>query len=152
MKKMILSLLAAGAACCALYAGQDAAPVFSLPALDGKPFVLADHLGKGYIVLNFWASWCDSCAEEVPQLAALKKSPGADKVLFVGIDEGDNARRAAKFVSKNAYPYPVILLDKDRAVAKKYGVPGLPVTVIISKDGKTAFSGPRPPKTFDFSK
>lgn len=158
IKKTVLSVVVAAAACCALYAGQQPAPApvraqdFALPALEGKQFKLDEHLGKGYIVLNFWASWCVSCREEVPELAALQKSPGAGKALFVGIDVGDSAGRAAKFVSKNKYPYPVVLLDKDRAVAKKYGVPGLPVTVIISKDGRIVFEGSRPPKIFNFAK
>jgi peroxiredoxin len=158
MRKISVLLFAVAAACCALYAGQEApkadqgaVQLFSLPGLDGKQFKLEDGLGKNYIVLNFFARWCTSCEEEIPELAALKKSPGADKAQFVGVDVGDNAEKAARFVSKSAYPYSVVL-DKDKGVAKKYGVLGLPVTVIISKDKKIVFRGSRPPKTFDFSK
>ena len=151
MKKIFISALVAAAAACALYAGQDTAESFTLPLLDGKPFKLADSLGKEYIVLNFWARWCTSCEEEIPELAALMKSPGAAKALFVGVNVGDNAAKAAKFVSRTKYPY-VVVLDKNKAVAKKYGVLGLPVTIIISKDKKIVFRGARPPKTFDFAK
>ena len=151
MKKMIASVLVPFAAGCMLYAAQTLAENFTLPALDGKQFKLEDNLGIGYIVLYFWARWCSSCEEEVPQLAALMKSPGADKVLFVGVNVGDNEAKASKFVKKFKYPY-LVVLDKDKAVAKKYGVLGLPVTLIISREGKVVFSGSRPPKSFDFTK
>jgi len=151
MKKTIIAAFVAAAAGCLLYAGQEAAEKFTLPRLDGKQFKLEENLGKGYVVLNFWARWCASCEEEVPQLAALMKSPGADKALFVGINVGDNEAKASKFVKKTKYPY-LVVLDKDKAVTKKYGVMGLPVTLIISKDGKIVFRGSRPPKTFDFTK
>ena len=151
MKKTIISLLAVAAAAGVLYAAQESAENFSLPALDGKEFRLQDARGKGYIVLNFWARWCASCEEEVPQLADLMKSPGAGKARFVGVNVGDSAEKAAKFVKKTGYPFYVVL-DKDKAVAKKYGVLGLPATLIISADGKVVFRGSRPPKTFDFGK
>jgi len=151
MKKIILAVFCAAAACCLVYAGQDKAPDFSLPGLDGKEVKLGDSLAKGYVVLNFWARWCASCEEEIPQLAELMKSPGAGKAAFIGVNVGDTQAKAAKFVAKTRYPYTVVL-DKDKSVAKKYGVLGLPVTLIISKDGKIVFRGSRPPKTFDFTK
>ena len=160
MKKLVITLCAVCAvtAGCLLYAAQTPAPVpaaaaenFSLPALDGKEFKLEDSLGKGYVVLNFWARWCASCEEEVPQLAALMKSTGTAKVLFVGVNVGDTETKAAKFVSKFKYPY-LVVMDKDKAVAKKYGVLGLPVTLIIDPTRKIVFRGTRPPKTFDFAK
>ena len=125
---------------------------FELAALDGRQVKLDDLLAKGYVVLNFWARWCSSCKEEIPQLAALMKSPGAAKVSFVGVNVGDSADKAEKFVSKYGYPYPIVVLDKDKAVARKYGVMGLPVTVILAKDGRVVFRGSRPPETFDFGK
>ena len=152
MKKalMICSVMTALASSLVL-AAPDKAPGFALTGLDGKQFKLEENMGKGYIVLNFWARWCTSCEEEVPELAALKKSPGADHVLFIGVNVGDAEAKAAKFVKKFKYPYDVVM-DKDKETAKKYGVLGLPATLIISKDGKIVFRGSRPPKTFDFTK
>lgn len=154
MKKTVISVFMLLAAACALYAAQapDKVENFALPKLeDGKTFKLEENLGNGYIVINFWARWCTSCEEEVPELALLKKSPGADKALFIGVNVGDSKEKAAKFAAKFKYPY-LVVLDKDKAVAKKYGVLGLPVTLIISKDKKIVFRGSRPPKTFDFTK
>jgi thiol-disulfide isomerase/thioredoxin len=151
MKKMIVSAFAVLAAGSLLYAGEVAVGNFTLARLDGKQFKLEDNLGKGYVVLNFWARWCASCEEEVPELAAFMKSPGADKVLFVGVNVGDNEAKASKFVAKTKYPY-LVVLDKDKAVAKKFGVMGLPATLIISRDRKIVYRGSRPPKNFDFTK
>jgi len=155
MRRIFTAVLAAAG--CLAYAGQEAVkeekPVvdFTLPQLDGKPFVLGENLGKGYVVINFWARWCTSCEEEVPELAALKKLPGADKALFIGMNVGDSQAKAAKFAARFKYPY-LVVLDKDKAVTKKYGVLGLPVTMIISRDRKVVYRGSRPPRTFDFTK
>ena len=153
MKRNVISLFAALILASAASAGTatETAEKFSLPGLDGKQVKLEDSLGKGYVVLNFWARWCASCEEEVPQLAALMRSPGADKAVFIGVNVGDTAAKAAKFVAKTRYPY-LVALDKDKAVAKKYGVLGLPVTVIIDRSGRIVFRGSRPPEKFDFTK
>jgi peroxiredoxin len=153
MKKITIVLLAALAAAAAAVAADlpAAAVKFTLPGLDGKPVKLEDHLGKGYVVLNFWARWCSSCEEEVPQLAALMKSPGADKAVFIGVNVGDTQAKAAKFVAKFKYPY-LVALDKDKAVSKSYGVLGLPATLIVDPSGKIVFRGARPPEKFDFTR
>ena len=155
MNKKIVSLFCAAAALAVslAYAGEDLGKVvpFDLAGLDGKQVKLEDSLGKGYVVVNFWARWCASCEEEIPQLTALMKQPGADKAVFIGVSVGDSQAKAAKFVAKTKYPY-LVALDKDKSVAKKYGVLGLPVTIIISKEGKIVFRGSRPLKTFDFTK
>lgn len=151
MKRILTALIVLAAAGTLLVAAPERAADFDLPGLDGKQFKLADHMGKGYIVLNFWARWCASCEEEVPELAALMKSPGADKALFVGVNVGDADAKAARFVKKFKYPY-LVVMDKKKDVAKRYGVLGLPVTLIIGRDGGIVFRGSRPPKTFDFTK
>lgn len=149
MRKILLALITVASAGSLLWAAPEQAKPFDLPGLDGKQFRLADHTGKGYVVLNFWARWCASCEEEVPELAALMKSPGAEKALFVGVNVGDTETKAGKFVKKFKYPY-LVVMDKNKAVAKLYGVLGLPVTLIIDKEGRIVFRGSRPPKTFDF--
>ncbi len=130
---------------------KDKAVPFSLPGMDGKVVKLEDSLGKGYIVLNFWARWCESCREEVPELAALMKAPGAGKAAFIGVNVGDAEAKAQKFIEKYKFPYQSVM-DKNKAVAKSYGVLGLPTTLIIAPDGRIVFRGSRPPKTFDFTK
>ncbi len=149
MKKMIAAFALALLTAPAMAASTDTAKDFSLKGLDGKEFRLSENLGKGYIVINFWAAWCSTCKEEIPELKALMKRPGADKVLFLGVNVGDKDNKAAKFVKKHSYPYKP-LLDSEKTVSRYYGVLGIPVTVIIDKNGKIVFRGSRPPGNFDF--
>jgi peroxiredoxin len=130
----------------AAWAAEDKAKDFSLPGLDGKTFALADVLGKKTVVLNFWAAWCTTCKEEIPQLTDLQKTTPEDAAVFLGVNAGDNAAKAKKFQEKNGYPYQV-LLDQDKSVAKQYGITGVPQTLIINPKGVIVFRGSRPPKT-----
>lgn len=127
--------------------GAQSSPVsdFSLPSLDGQTFALKDALGQKIIVLNFWAAWCTTCAEEMPLLLELKnKYADRSDVAFVGINVGDSSRAAQRFVDSYKYSY-TILLDANKAVAKLYQVTGIPQTIVISKTGEISFRGARPP-------
>jgi len=119
-------------------------PDFSLPSLEGKTVSLHDFTGKT-VVLNFWASWCDSCEEEMPQLLKLKAQYANQDVVFLGINAGDSDRAASRFVDRMKYSYE-ILLDRDKSVSKSLQVLGLPQTIVISKDGKVVYRESRPPE------
>jgi len=148
MKKFLLALVVFSIT--SLQAQQEVVPQdFSLPQFDGKMFNLKDVLGKKLIVMNFWASWCKTCSEEIPELAKFQKSIKPEDVIFLGINTGENESKALKFQKREGYPY-FILIDKDKTVAKKYNVVGLPQTIIICKDGnKIIYRGSRPPKNLD---
>jgi len=108
-----------------------------------KIFKLSDHLGKKIIVMNFWASWCTSCATEIPDLHKLKrKYPNA---LFLGLNAGEKAYKMKKFIKRHKFNY-LILKDPNRKVSKSFGVTDLPKTIVIGKDRKVQFLGNRPPK------
>ena len=144
MKRILLLLIVLSTL--NLYAEEIAPQSFSLPQLDGGTFDLDSVLGKKIILINFWATWCKECVEEIPQLIALQKSVKPDDAVFLGIAIGDKKSIALKFKKRTKYPYTV-LLDANRAVAKKYNVLGLPVTIVISKDGKKiTYRGSLPPK------
>ena len=114
-----------------------------LQYVDGKEFKLSEHLGKKTIVLNFWASWCTSCIQELPELHALKaKYP---KAIFIGINSGEKKKLIKKFLRRYKFNYD-ILMDRKKTVAASYGIESLPRTIVISKDKKISFSGDRPPK------
>ena len=120
------------------------APDFTLPSLSGQSVSLHDFLGKKAIVINFWASWCTSCEEEMPQLLKLKESAGSD-VVFLGINAGDSQRAAQRFVDKTGYNYE-ILLDSTKNISKSYEFKGIPATIVINRQGDIVFSGSRPPQ------
>ncbi|MFH0887295.1 MAG: TlpA disulfide reductase family protein [bacterium] len=107
---------------------------FSLPNLNGKQVKLSSFRGK-IVLLNFWASWCPPCREEMPSIENLfKKMKGKDfKILAVSLDEG-GADVVKKFIAKNRYTFPV-LLDPDNNAAGKYGIYSIPTTYIIDKQG-----------------
>lgn len=111
-----------------------AAPDFSLPQLGKvKPLKLTDHKGK-LVVLNFWASWCPPCREEMPTFIKVQKQYGGEKftILGVSIEDKEDVQRYADEIKIN---YPVTYgQDAASKVATVYGDPdgALPYTVLIS--------------------
>ena len=110
------------------------APGVELPLLEGGTFRLADHRGQ-VVVLNFWATWCGPCREEIPDLARLHDEFAEDGVLIVGIAEDEEgAEVVAPFAEALEIPYPLALDDGSAAAA--YGpLAALPSTYIIGPDG-----------------
>jgi cytochrome c biogenesis protein CcmG, thiol:disulfide interchange protein DsbE len=117
----------------------DVAPEFEMALFDGSTFRLADHRGK-VVVLNFWASWCEPCRDEMPALQLASTQAGAD-VVFVGIgaktDKDDEARA---FAEEFAITYPIGRDTEggDRvngSIQTDYGVFAFPSTYVIDPEG-----------------
>jgi thiol-disulfide isomerase/thioredoxin len=119
---------------------------FSLPELDGKRVKFNMISRNKIVVLNFWASWCSACREEIPILKKLQAAYGEKDVVFLGINIGENEADAKRFIEKYNYPYRV-LMDKDRKTVAAYGLLRLPTTIVVAKNGNIIFKGPQPPKT-----
>ena len=111
------------------------APDFSLEALDGKTTRLSDFRGKA-VLLNFWATWCGPCKIEMPWFVDLQKEYGSQGLQIVGVAMDDASKEdIAKFAKDMGVNYPV-LIGKE-AVGDAYGgVPALPETFLIARDGK----------------
>jgi peroxiredoxin len=109
---------------------------FTLKDVDGKSVSL-DSLLSGHkaVLVNFWATWCPPCREEIPDLIRLQEKYGAQGFTIAGIDVGESAKRVSAFASKNGMNYP-LLLDTDSHVAESYDVVGIPTSLLIDKDGK----------------
>lgn len=106
---------------------------------------MADQKGS-VVIVDFWATWCGPCVEALPHLNKLyeeKKAAGL-KVLAVSVD--DEKEKVAPFVATNRLTMRVLLDNEEQKVAEKYGVQGIPQTVIIGKDGivKKVFVGTGP--------
>jgi thiol-disulfide isomerase/thioredoxin len=126
-----------------LKAGEPA-PDFSLKDLKDKDARLADYRGK-VVLVNFWATWCDPCREEIPWLIEMQDQygPRGFTVLGIAMDE-EGKPVVAPFVAKERYDlkgqklpmnYPIVI--GNASVAEKFGgLLGYPTSVLISKDGK----------------
>lgn len=111
------------------------APDFTLESLDGKSMHLSDFRGKA-VLLNFWATWCGPCKIEMPWFVELQKEYGPEGFQIVGVAMDDSSKDdIAKFARDMGVNYPV-LLGKE-AVGDAYGgVPALPESFFIGRDGK----------------
>jgi len=111
------------------------APDFTLESLDGKNMRLSDLRGKA-VLLNFWATWCGPCKIETPWLVELQNQYGSQGLQVVGVAMDDSGKEdIAKFAKDMGVNYPV-LLGKE-AVGDAYGgVPALPESFFIGRDGK----------------
>ncbi len=108
----------------------------TLPDLEGKPQPLAQWRGKKWVV-NFWATWCTPCREEMPMLASLAKQYGSE-VQFIGIGI-DEAAEMAKFARETPVPYPLLVGGNDIIeLTSKLGnqAMALPFTVVLDESGK----------------
>jgi thiol-disulfide isomerase/thioredoxin len=109
----------------------------SLNDLNGKPQALAQWKGKPLLV-NFWASWCGPCVQEMPELSALAAQDGGKHVNVIGIGI-DSPSNLVEFVKKTKVSYPLYVggmggTDLSRALGNANG--GLPFTVLIGADGQ----------------
>ncbi len=111
------------------------APDFTLESLDGQNMRLSDFRGKA-VLLNFWATWCDPCKIEMPWFIELQNQYRAQGLQIVGVAMDDSSKEdIAKFAKEMGVNYPV-LLGKE-AVGDAYGgVPALPESFFIGRNGK----------------
>lgn len=143
-----LRLLAAAAIVATPLAAQDTgiavgamAPGAAVHALDGSVVNLSTYLGKGPVVIEFWATWCPLCKQLEPALAAAKAKYG-DRVTFIGmtVPQNQTPERAKAFIEKNAMK-GIYLFDTDGAASKAYAVPHTSYVVVINKAGKVVYTG-----------
>ena len=116
---------------------SDPAPVPDTAFTDpqGGTHRLADYRGK-VVLLNFWATWCAPCREEMPSLDALQAQMGGTDFQVVAIASGHNPAPAiSKFLDEAGVTNLPVLLDPRQALAREMGVMGMPVTVLIDRDG-----------------
>ena len=128
-------LLAAAAGCVALVALPAAA--FDLTDTAGRTQRLADFKGR-WVVLNFWATWCVPCIQEIPEIAEFAQAHPQVAVLGVAVDAPDNEARVRQFAAKTKHTYPLVM-GGDK-VEQQLGEPkALPTTKIYDPSGKVVY-------------
>ncbi len=117
---------------------KEPKPVPSVEIVDGEgnPHSLAEYRGK-YVLLNLWATWCPPCRAEMPSLDRLQAEMGGERFQVVTVATGRNTVRGIKqfFADAGVKNLP-ILLDPKQALARRLGVFGLPVSVILDPEGR----------------
>ena len=109
------------------------APDFSLKALDGKTYKLSDLKGK-VVLLDFWATWCPPCREELPIIEKLHQEFKDKNLVVLGISNEDR-QTIENFLKNNRLTFP-ILIDEREKVGKSYKVVAIPRVLLIDKTGK----------------
>ena len=141
MKRLLFAILLlaamAGSGCTKREAPAiegNPAPDFTLNDLSGRPVQLSSLKGK-VVLLNFWATWCPPCRQEIPSMVGLNQSMQGKpfQMLAVSIDEGGKDAVEA-FFRKSGQTLPA-LLDTDGKVARMYGTTGVPETFILDAKG-----------------
>ena len=127
-----------------------AAPLpFAGKDLAGKPVNLAQYKGK-VVLIDFWATWCAPCIEELPNIVTAYnryKAKGFD-VVGVSLDEAEDKSKLVKFTSNNKMPWRQVFDGKGMSskLATGYGITAVPFTLLIGRDGKIAAVNPRGPE------
>ena len=128
-------------ACSGPKAGREGACAydFQLKDLSGKTVTLSDHFGK-VIFLNFWATWCEPCVVEMPELEKLRKRLSGKSFVMLTVSIDDEGAPAIEKFFKKVFPksspkFPV-LLDSNQKVSKMFGTFKVPETYIIDPSGK----------------
>jgi len=142
-----LSMMSACAKTSAIEVGSKA-PDFSLTDLDGRPVSLSDFNGK-VVILDFFATWCPPCREEIPDFINLEKAYAPQGFAMVGVSlvTRDEAK---EFAAKVGINYPV-LIDDGKASSAYGPIRSIPTTFVIGKDSmiKKIYIGYRPKEVFE---
>ena len=130
-------LLNAGVATAAMLEPSRAAPDFTLRSVDGPNLRLQEQRGR-VVLVNFWASWCGPCRQEMPHLNKLYDKYRGSGFVLLGVNIDDNARTATELAAKLGLRFPV-LLDTDKTVSRLYEMGAMPATVVIDREGRVRY-------------
>lgn len=112
---------------------KEPAPNFTFALVDGKSFQFSEHKGKP-VLINFFASWCLPCREEMPVLVKIAHEYGPKGVVLLGIAVDDTEEKMKDFIARYGVNFPVGL-DKTAEIQKSFGLYGIPTTYFIDKQG-----------------
>lgn len=109
------------------------APEIALKDLQGHEVRLSDLHGK-VVLLNFWATWCKPCKEEMPAMQASYDKLRGQGFVVLAVNELEDAEKVADHIRTHGHTFPVVM-DHDNRVANRYGVVGLPASFVVDRQG-----------------
>lgn len=109
------------------------APDFDLPLLAGGTASLSAQQGK-VVILNFWATWCPPCREEMPSMETFYRRFKDQGLEIFAVDGGEDTATVQRFIRQNGYTFP-ILLDRNNRVNSNYGITAIPSSFILDRSG-----------------
>ena len=113
------------------------APDFTLPSNAGKTVNLSQYKGQ-VVMINFWATWCGPCRQEMPLLESIYKKYNKMGFTLIGVNVEPDSKPAEDWLKATPVSFP-ILFDTKSEVSKMYEVSGMPSTVILDRKGNVAF-------------
>lgn len=125
------------------------APDFTLPQVNGPSLTLSSYRGQ-VVLLDFWATWCVPCREEIPHFVALQDKYRSQRFQIIGVSMDDSAAPVVPFAQQFHINYPIVMGDP--SIGEQYGgVLGLPIAFLIDRDGRIVKKhiGATPGEVFD---
>lgn len=116
---------------------SGAAPDFTLKSRSGKNLKLSEYRGQ-VVMLNFWASWCGPCRQEMPLLEQLYQRYQAMGFTILAVNVEDTSGDALKMLKDVPVNFPV-LFDSDNRISDTYGIEAMPSTILVDRDGNMRF-------------
>lgn len=113
---------------------RPVAPDFNLMDMDGNSFSLTQYRGKP-VIINFWATWCPPCREELPSMNRAWHKIKNDNIAMIAINVGEDEDTIFSFMAN----YPIdflVLLDQSAKTIKQWPIKGLPTTFVVDPDGQ----------------
>ena len=133
---LVFSVFAASSLASSGMEGQPA-PDFALKSSTGENLRLSEYRGD-VVMINFWATWCGPCRQEMPLLDALYSRYQRVGFSLLGVNIDDDSRRAMQMIEELGVSFPV-LFDARKEVSKLYEVEAMPVTVIVDREGNVRY-------------
>ncbi len=116
---------------------NDPAPDFTLPSLDGGNLRLQEYRGQ-VVLVNFWASWCGPCRQEMPLLERMHQRYQDAGFAVLGVNVEGEERPARTLAQQTGVTFP-ILIDVGQQVSERYDLGAMPSSVVVDRDGKVRY-------------
>jgi thiol-disulfide isomerase/thioredoxin len=148
LRSTLVAILATAVALASPARAQDfglpvgsSAPVASVQALDGSNVSLAQYVGKGPVLIQFWAAWCTTCRELMPSFARAQRLYGSRvKFVAVAVSANESIERVRRYSAAHKFTHAVLYDARGEAV-DRFNVPATSYVVVLDRRGRIVYTG-----------